>query len=883
MDQMTHARQLAALAATTASHTCGATATTDLGLPGFWNDRAALCLDADGEPMVVWLAYQKGSDHVCFSRGSRGDAELPRIISNGLGLRWTPTLACSPDGEPWAFWSERQDGQWQIVGCNITAGGPALVTRLSNEQGNCICPRATADDRAMHLVWEHLAENGPEIWHRSFTQGIWSSPHCVCRGSDPSPAADGAGGVWMAVQVVVEARYEIHAFHHELSRWSEPQIVAAGQGHFRKPALAVSPGGDVWVTCEGLVPTDSANPQDQDYRLDRMYSVLPLCESTFHATTRGWQPAPTDPLRRKGLLPTVVCDEQCTWLAYHRRHKSKKFYTLAAAIDHGQWSSDLDYSTSVGYGRKLPIAAAAARGRICLAIASDDRQEVDDPAWTYLDGNSRISIQTATPPPSVTAQAAAPTVSRPLPPNDPDHAPGPMAPITVGGQTLQLFFGDLHKHSEMSLCGVFNGSIDENYAYTRDVRQLDFMQSVDHAEHQNEHDWHETRKCASIFNRHGTFVAFSGFEWTSEFQMLDNLHEGHYNATFLTDHDHLPCPSASHIDSNTPHKLWRILRASLRKGDQVLTIGHHPARSLAPLSWDYYDPDINPLIEIAQRRGSFEYWRCPDATLTGLDTSRIRGHMVQDGLARGYKLGILASGDHAGRALAAVYASSLTRDDLFHALKTRRCYGTNGAKIALDFRLDDHFMGELVESTTTTHTIRVRAAGRTLERIDVWKDGRIIHTLLAHGREQIALTHVDTSEPDRQESYYYVRVIQQDMGMAWSSPVWVRHAQIAPCVCLYVDGKEPEIAKPASVVRIPVVIRNERSDAVVATVTVECPEGWQCREAACDVTVAPCGWAQTIIALAAPAAAYEGCRTAFVSMTCDGTRRQSAIPLSVVS
>ena len=39
--------------------------------------------------------------------------------------------------------------------------------------------------------------------------------------------------------------------------------------------------------------------------------------------------------------------------------------------------------------------------------------------------------------------------------------------------------------------------------------------------------------------------------------------------------------------------------------------------------------------------------------------------------------------------------------------------------------------------------------------------------------KEVAFTFVD-NQPGTGESYYYVRVIQVDEQMAWSSPIWVK-------------------------------------------------------------------------------------------------------------
>ena len=55
--------------------------------------------------------------------------------------------------------------------------------------------------------------------------------------------------------------------------------------------------------------------------------------------------------------------------------------------------------------------------------------------------------------------------------------------------------------------------------------------------------------------------------------------------------------------------------------------------------------------------------------------------------------------------------------------------------------------------------------------IDVIRNNRFFHNLAPMERE-VSFTFAD-NQPPSGETYYYVRVIQADDQMAWSSPIWV--------------------------------------------------------------------------------------------------------------
>jgi len=173
---------------------------------------------------------------------------------------------------------------------------------------------------------------------------------------------------------------------------------------------------------------------------------------------------------------------------------------------------------------------------------------------------------------------------------------------------------------------------------------------------------------------------------------------------------------------------------------------------------------------------------------------------VRHGLARGYRLGLIASADsHDGLpgnaswmrirrgyrgGLVAVNAPQLTREAVFDALWERRCYGTTGARILLQFRLNQAEMGQEVCSETDRQQrhLRVEVAGTApIAEVAVVRNGQEVWTHPGDGWEadvewvddgdfaEAALPGFD----HRPFVYYYVRVLQEDGELAWSSPIWV--------------------------------------------------------------------------------------------------------------
>jgi len=121
--------------------------------------------------------------------------------------------------------------------------------------------------------------------------------------------------------------------------------------------------------------------------------------------------------------------------------------------------------------------------------------------------------------------------------------------------------------------------------------------------------------------------------------------------------------------------------------------------------------------------------------------------------------------------IAAVYAEELTRESIWDALWKRRCYGTTGVKLFLDFKINGRTMGEEIRTRDGKLQIEVEASGAgKIKQIDIVKDNKDLYSRRPD-KEVSRFSKAVTVEGD---SFFYVRVTQNDRNMAWSSPIWVR-------------------------------------------------------------------------------------------------------------
>jgi hypothetical protein len=177
------------------------------------------------------------------------------------------------------------------------------------------------------------------------------------------------------------------------------------------------------------------------------------------------------------------------------------------------------------------------------------------------------------------------------------------------------------------------------------------------------------------------------------------------------------------------------------------------------------------VAEIFQMRGSYECKGCPREAE---NTTPRKGRFLQDAWARGIIIGVVASPDHEGGfGKAAVYSSELTRKSILEALRSRKSYGTTGAKIFLDVRVNGLLMGEVGKPPGDKPvTVKVRVdCPVQLRKVEILRNNRTVF-LARSRRKRLEFTFVDDPPPPG-PVYYYVRVTQRDNEMAWSSPVWL--------------------------------------------------------------------------------------------------------------
>lgn len=292
-------------------------------------------------------------------------------------------------------------------------------------------------------------------------------------------------------------------------------------------------------------------------------------------------------------------------------------------------------------------------------------------------------------------------------------------PIQVLNEKLELrlFWGDFHGQTKQT---VGTGSLDEYFRFVRDVGGMDFGAWQGNDFQVTRELWNDVTKIVRKFNDPGRFITFLGYEWSGLTPA-----GGDHNIYFIGDDGPLHRSNLWLIEDKTEEetnrypisKLWETLRG--RK--DVMAVAHVGGRYA---NLEFHDPELVPLIEVHSHHGTFEWF-------------------LEEALERGLKIGFVAnSDDHTcrpGLTLTAdrfttrggytgVYAKELTRESIWEALRSRRCYATTGDRMILRVDVNGRMMGEefdgdrppkiniKIHGTASLHEVEVKRGTETIYR-----------------------------------------------------------------------------------------------------------------------------------------------------------------------
>ncbi len=350
----------------------------------------------------------------------------------------------------------------------------------------------------------------------------------------------------------------------------------------------------------------------------------------------------------------------------------------------------------------------------------------------------------------------------------------------------KVAFGEIHSHSSIS-DGL--GTDKDNYTSAINAG-LDFGALSDHDTLLEKDDslWQKTVENAERYNDENDFVTLLGYEALT---YIEGETAGHMNLYYPgSTGKMIPRPNLCEIPN-------------LCKTHGAIAIPHHTMYGgqffgQMGLRLDLMEPsefssDIMPVVEIYSTHGCSETVGC-DKSVLGVNPES----SVMTALEKGFKWGFIGGSDNHEsllgsnfrvdkmprtinnehmqfrHGLTAVYIKKLNRKNLFNAIKNRSVYATTGERILLYFEINGIPMGQeiSVNSAKEPRNIKIVASGTgVIDTMDIIKNGKTL-TRRTPRSPDIEVFFVDEDALEG-STYYYVKVVQVDGEMAWSSPVWI--------------------------------------------------------------------------------------------------------------
>ncbi len=823
-----------------------APAVEKLTTPVYEDDEPSLIAHRDGSLSVAWVAHRGApsgpADRVLLRTRRNEVWSDPEEVTPQPGDIFRTAAAEDGEGNPWVFWSERENDRWQIHARQKKAGAWQSAIRLTDAGSNIFhraagTPRGTPAGGAsgappgalsgapsgpegrVFLVWQSFRDGQSDIYFRALEGGTWSPEQRVSESPandwEPAVAAGRDGTAFFAWDSYDKSNYDVYFRSWRDGRFSPVQAVTSSPRFEAHAAVAADATGRPWVAWDYsgvnwgkdqgfLIPTPLSVPlhQQRDIGLavlnagQWMEPRLPFAAGfQLRESREGMDGARAAPSGVPSAPPSgsanaehpqVMFDGRGGLNVVFRHWTRRNSRTIGSPMcwenyltrwDGASWTRPLPLNHSAGSIEKHAALARDPAGNVWAAWMTDERpftNQVPVNAEIYC---ARLSLDPA-PPSSVYAQPVlvpqrqTSVEAIPVHPDEPAQVAAVRGyTIEAGGKQYKIYRGDMHRHTDISQDFKYDGSLIEVYRYALDAAGFDYIAATDHQTgYDQEFTWWQNQKLVDLFFLPGRFTPLFAYERSVLYP------NGHRNIVFAQRGVRtLPIPPEEAGGKAGAARLYEYL-----KQNRGISMPHSSATSQGT-DWRDNDPEVEPLVEIYQGyRTSYEYEGAPRAA-TALNQPAQKSGWEPAGFlwnawAKGYRLGVQSSSDHWSTHIsyACLIAENFTREGLLDAIRRRHSYGATD-NIVLDFRSrvgdSTYIMGDSFTSTTLPHFgVRVIGAG-PIQQIDLIKNQQFLYTTRP-GTKEASFEFADQqSGPGK--SYYYVRVLQQDGQLAWSSPIWV--------------------------------------------------------------------------------------------------------------
>lgn len=698
----------------------------------------------DGTVWLAWVSYSEAEHaaHIYVRRWANNQWAPAERLTETAGDYHKPAITVDDGGSVWIAWPAQVRGNWDIYGTRGGSGRWQTIERYTSDLAPDLAPQLASTRGRVMLVWQSLRRNNSDVLYRVFDQGRWSPDGLLSESTandwEPGLAATADGSFHVAWDSY-RGDYDVFLRSWREGRWGPEMAVTSSPALENHATLTADAQNRVWIAWETGTANWAADSADDGLRPSRGIGLACLQSGMLHrldAATFG---------RKDAQSPMLFSSADGTLRLFFREPINRNWLRAGFATWQGNaWSTPDLLLYSEGRIDQRVVAADAGNNRVMMVVPAGSSHNV-----IY----ARLLSPVPRPQPASLSLMDAPA-SKPAPRAAPRHA--------FRGYTV--VWGDLHRHTDISEDGgIPDGSLIDAMRYSLDAAGLDFLGITDHTRYlPRRYNLYRIQQVSDLFYQPGWFAPLHAYE-RSQYTPW-----GHRNVVYM-DRGHTPVPASYDLGDPgvSPWGLFDALR-----GQRAMSIPHTSAWGNKQVSWDYFDPQVERLVEIYQGlRSTYEYNGAPDPADRAVYEKDSK-NFIWDALARGRKLGFIASSDHRSThmSFAAVYVKRVDRESVFEGLNARRTYAATD-KILIDFAIGKAIMGDEIKLSSPP-VVEVAVEGTAdLARVDVIRNGAFAYTVEPKSRKA-SFTFRD-NQPEAGSSYYYVRVIQTDKQMAWASPIWV--------------------------------------------------------------------------------------------------------------
>lgn len=368
-------------------------------------------------------------------------------------------------------------------------------------------------------------------------------------------------------------------------------------------------------------------------------------------------------------------------------------------------------------------------------------------------------------------------------------------------QTYQYYFGNLHAHTAFSdgnkdstSSGI--GRPDGSYAYAKLSQNFDFLGISEHNHYSSNHNpgfkqplYQTGLSMANAANQDGTFLALFGMEYGASSQY--NGHVVIYGFNQLLGWENsVPGVTGNNYDVYNAKTDYDGLFRKVKNNPNAFAYLAHP-------DFSDYTTDGTYATALSNNPYNAAY----DSAIVGMPLRSGLANSTANNyndystgnyftyfkklLYQGYHLGIGYDHDNhytnfgrsnGGRLV--ILAPSLSRSNLYAAMKQMHFYGSDDPNVKIDFNMNGNIMGSILSGTAQPNftVLHNDPDGEQADTIKIWRGSKnsgglwasIVH--ISNGNDLTSYTDVNMNPGV--EYYYFAEIKQKDNQWVVTSPIW---------------------------------------------------------------------------------------------------------------